>query len=61
MRLKDGILNDLTFYFKNDTLQIIFNNDVYGLANQTLDIPLPKLQDYLKLELPKKNAYSLSK
>ena len=42
-------INDLTFYFKNDTLRLIFVNGAHGLFNQTFDVPLPKLQQYLNL------------
>jgi hypothetical protein len=42
-------IDDLTFYFKNDTLRIVFVNGAHGLWNQTFDIPLPKLQQYLNL------------
>jgi hypothetical protein len=40
-------VDDLSFYFKNDSLRLIFTNEENGLFNQTLDIPLPKLQQYL--------------
>jgi hypothetical protein len=42
-------VNDLTFYFKNDTLRLIFVNGANGIENQTFDISLPKLQNYLNL------------
>ena len=42
-------IDDLTFYFKNDSLRLIFVNGDHGVFNQTFDIPLPKLQQYLNL------------
>ncbi len=42
-------LSDLTFYFKNDTMHLIFNNGAYGIWNQTFDMPLPLLQRSLNL------------
>lgn len=42
-------VNDLTFYFKNDTLRLIFVNGANGIENQTFDVSLPKLQNYLNL------------
>ncbi len=42
-------IDDLTFYFKNDTLRLIFSNGAHGNSNQILDIPLTKLQQYLNL------------
>ena len=42
-------ITDLSFYFKNDTLRLIFNNGEHGLCNKNYDIPLPQLQNFLKL------------
>ncbi|MDC1403624.1 hypothetical protein N8328_04390 [Crocinitomicaceae bacterium] len=42
-------IDDLTFYFKNDSLRLVFVNDAHGVWNQTFDVQLPKLQQYLKL------------
>jgi hypothetical protein len=42
-------IDDLTFYFKNDTLRLIFSNGAHGNSHQILDIPLPKLQQHLNL------------
>ena len=42
-------IEDLTFYFKNNTLRLIFVNGAHGVWNQTFDIPLPKMQQYLNL------------
>lgn len=41
-------IDDLTFYFKNDSLMLIFNGGYY-VQNQNFDIPLPKLQLLLTL------------
>jgi hypothetical protein len=42
-------INDLTFYFKSDVLHIIYSNGGYGPCHIIADIPLPKLQSFLKL------------
>jgi hypothetical protein len=42
-------IDDLTFYFKNDSLRLVFVNGAHGVWNQTFDIPLPKLQKYISL------------
>ena len=42
-------ITDLSFYFKNDTLRLIFNNSEHGVCNKNYDIPLPQLQNFLKL------------
>lgn len=42
-------IDDLTFYFKEDVLRLIFNNGAHGVWNQTFDFPLPRLQKYLNL------------
>ena len=42
-------IDDLTFYFKNDSLRLVFVNEAHGVWNQTFDVQLPKLQQYLKL------------
>ncbi len=47
--IKAWDIDDLTFYFKSNTLRIIYNNGAYGHWNQTFDIPLPRLQKYLNL------------
>jgi len=42
-------IDDLTFYFKNNKLRIIYVNGAHGVWNQDFDIPLPRLRDHLKL------------
>lgn len=41
-------IDDLTFYFKNDSLMLIFNGG-YNVQNENFDIPLPKLQLFLSI------------
>jgi hypothetical protein len=47
--IKNWMMTDLTFYFKENKLRLIFVNGAHGLWNQTIDIELPRLQDYLNL------------
>ncbi len=42
-------IDDLSFYFKNDSLRIIFVNGAHGIENQIFDISLPEFQTYLNL------------
>jgi hypothetical protein len=42
-------IGDLTFYFKDNTLRLIFNNGALGIYNQDFDVALPRLQRHLKM------------
>jgi hypothetical protein len=42
-------VDDLTFYFKNDELRLIFNSGEHGNGNMNFDIALPQLQKFLNL------------
>ena len=42
-------IDDLTFYFKNNELRLIFNNGEHGNNNMDIDIALPQLQKLLNL------------
>jgi hypothetical protein len=42
-------ISDLTFYFKENNLRLVFSNEESGVWHQNIDIPLPKLQRYLKM------------
>ena len=42
-------IDDLTFYFKNNELRLIFNNGEHGNNNMDFDIALPQLQKMLNL------------
>ena len=42
-------IDDLTFYFKNNELRLIFNNGEHGYLNMDFDIALPQLQKMLNL------------
>ena len=47
--IKRWEIDDLTFFFKNGNLRLIYQNADYGVWTQILDLPLPKLQKYLNL------------
>ena len=47
--IKNWTISDLTFYFKENKLRLIFVNGAHGLWNQTVDVELPKLQGFLNL------------